>query len=117
MDCILLRHLIIGEKGKVIGVDIQERFNVVARKYSEIFGYDNVDFILGDIRELPLEDNLADVIISNYTLPLLAEKEKVLSEIYRVLKEGGNCYIYDGILYGKNYDLLEKLSNDTTKSD
>jgi len=113
IDCILLRQIIIGNKGRVIGVDIQEPYNVLARKYSEYFGYDNVDFILGDIRYLPIENNIADVIISNYTLPMIVEKEKAFSEIYRILKDGGICYIGDVVIWGKNFELLEKLKNDT----
>jgi len=113
IDCLLLRQIIIGDKGKVIGIDIEELWNVVARKYCEHIGYNNVDFILGDIRKLPLDDNIADVVISNYTLTLIAEKEKVFSEIFRVLKNGGNCYIGDAIIFGDNFDLLEKIKNDT----
>ena len=116
-DCILLRQVIIGDKGKVIGVDIYEPYNVLTRKYSEYLGFDNIDFILGDIRELPLDNNIADVVISNYTLTLIAEKEKVFSEIFRVLKNGGNCYIGDAIIYGNNFDLLEKINNDTLYAD
>ena len=116
IDCLLLRQIIIGDKGKIIGIDIEESYNVVARKYSEYLGYDNVDFILGDARELPFDDNIADVVISNYTLTLIEEKEKVFSEIYRVLKDGGNCYIGDAIIYGKvkkHFDLFEKTKNNT----
>ena len=116
IECLLLRQIIIGNQGKVIGVDIDESFNIVARKYSEYLGYNNVDFILSDIRELPLDDNIADVVISNYTLTLISEKEKVFSEIFRILKNGGNCYIGDAVIYGNNFDLLEKIKNDTLYS-
>jgi ubiquinone/menaquinone biosynthesis C-methylase UbiE len=70
----------------------KELWNVVSRKYCEYLGYNNVEFILGDIRELPLDNNIADVVISNYTLTLISEKEKVFSEIYRILKDGESCY-------------------------
>ena len=114
-ECLLLRQVIVGDKGKVIGVDIDETSNIVARKYGEHLGFDNVDFIFGDIREVPLADNIADVVISNYTLTLILkeDKEKVFSEIYRILKDGGSCYIGDAIIYGKNYDLLDKINNNT----
>jgi ubiquinone/menaquinone biosynthesis C-methylase UbiE len=117
LDLLLLREIIIGEKGKVIGVDINEGGNVIARKYNEVLGYSNVNFILGDAREISLDNNIADVVISNATLTLIAEKEKVFSEIFRVLKNGGNCYIHDAVLYGDNFDLLEKIKNDTLYDD
>jgi ubiquinone/menaquinone biosynthesis C-methylase UbiE len=117
IDCLLLRQIIIGDKGKVIGIDIKELWNVVSRKYCEYLGYNNVDFILGDIRELPLDNNIADVVISNYTLTLISEKEKVFSEIYRILKDGGSCYIGDAIIWGDNFDLLEEIKNDTLYAD
>jgi len=117
IDCLALRHLIIGDKGKVIGVDTQhEILNIIARKYRDILGYSNVDFIFGDAREIPLENNIADGVISRSTLTLISEKEKVFSEIFRVLKDGGSCYIDDAIIYGDNFDLLEKIKNDTSKA-
>ena len=117
LDCILLKQIIVGEKGKVTGVDIDESSNIVARKYSDHLGYSNVDFILGDARELQFDDNVADVVISNFTLTLISEKEKVFSEIFRILKEGGNCYIGDAILYGDNFELLKKMKIDTLYAD
>jgi len=117
IDCILLRQIVVGDDGKVIGVDINEPVNVLARKYSEHFGYDNVEFILGDIRELPIDDNTADVVISKNTLSFVAEKEKVFSEIFRVLKCGGVCYINDIIVWEKNFDLIDNLKNDAWYDD
>jgi SAM-dependent methyltransferase len=114
---LFLRQIIIGDKGKVIGVDINEIWNVIARKYCEYIGYKNVDFILGDAREIPLENNIADVVISNFTLTLISEKEKVFTEIFRILKDGGNCFIGDAIIYGDNFELLEKIKNNPLYAD
>ena len=116
IDCLLLRHIIIGDKGKVVGIDIEELWNVVATKYCKYLGYNNADFILGDAREIPLDNNIADVVISNYTFTLISEKEKVFSEIFRVLKDGGNFYVMDAVVYGDNFDLLEIIKNDSLKS-
>ena len=117
IDCLLLRKFIIGNKGKVIGVDLENAWNIVAQMYRDYLGYENVDFILGDARELPFDNNIADAVISNATLTLISEKEKVFFEIFRVLKDGGNCYIHDAILFGDNYELIEKMKNDTLYAD
>jgi ubiquinone/menaquinone biosynthesis C-methylase UbiE len=100
-DCFVARA-IVGEKGKVIGVDMTEQMIAKARLNAEKLRYNNVEFRLGDIEELPVNDNLVDVIISNCVLNLVPDKVKAFSQIYRTLKPGGHFSIsdivYEGVL-------------------
>ena len=64
-------------------------------------GYSNVEFRLGDIEKMPLDDNSVDVIISNCVINLAPDKVKVFKEAYRVLKSGGKMYVSDIVLLGK----------------
>lgn len=98
-DCFVARA-ITGEKGKVIGVDMTETMIAKARKNAEKLGFNNVEFRLGEIEDLPISDNLADVVVSNCVLNLVPNKEKALSETYRILKTGGHFSISDIVLQG-----------------
>lgn len=99
----------VGKTGKVIGVDMTEKMIEKAKTNAKKYGYKNVEFKLGDIEDLPLEDNSVDVIISNCVINLAPDKEKVFSESYRVLKKEGRIYISDIVLLGK---LSEKQKKD-----
>lgn len=107
-DCFVARHEA-GETGKVIGIDFTEAMINKARKNAEKMGYNNVEFRFGDIDDMPVSDNVADVIVSNCVLNLVPDKEKVIKEIYRVLKPGGHFSISDIVLVG---DLPEALRKD-----
>ncbi len=107
-DCFIARHET-GETGKVIGIDFTPAMITKARMNAEKMGFNNVEFREGDIDNMPVSSNLADVIVSNCVLNLVPDKPGVIREIYRVLKPGGHFSISDIVLIG---DLPEALRQD-----
>lgn len=107
-DCFVARHET-GVEGKVIGIDFTPIMIQKARANAEKLGYNNVEFREGDIDNMPVNDAVADVIVSNCVLNLVPNKQKVISEIHRVLKPGGHFSISDIVLVG---DLPEALRED-----
>ncbi len=107
-DCFLASKKV-GNTGKVIGLDMTEKMVVKARALAKKNGYLNVEFKLGDIEEMPIDDNSVDVIISNCVINLAPDKSKVFKEAYRVLKKGGKMYVSDIVLLG---ELTEAQRND-----
>lgn len=98
---------LVGEAGKVIGVDLSDEMLDLARSNAEKRGYKNVEFIKGDIEQLPLEDELADQIISNCVINLSLNKQDVYKEAYRVLKKGGKVSISDIVLEKELPELIK----------
>lgn len=101
---------ITGEKGKVIGIDFTEAMIARAKTNAEKIGFNNVEFRQGDIEDMPVVSNTADVIVSNCVLNLVPNKHKVFSEIIRVLKPGGHFSISDIVLEGELPDRWKEVA-------
>ncbi|HAR64178.1 MAG: arsenite S-adenosylmethyltransferase [Candidatus Margulisiibacteriota bacterium] len=99
-DVFIVRR-IVGEKGRVIGIDMTEAMIEKARANNRKLGYENVEFVLGDIEAMPLDNEIADVVVSNCVLNLVPDKEKAFKEIHRILKSGGHCSISDIVIEGE----------------
>jgi arsenite methyltransferase len=99
-DCFVARS-IVGEEGAVTGLDFTDEMLAKALINKEKMGFDNVNFVKGDIEQIPLPGNTYDVVISNCVLNLVPDKQKAFAEIRRVLKPGGRFCVSDIVLKGE----------------
>jgi len=107
IDCFLAANKV-GKTGKVIGVDMTAQMIDNARENAKNGNYENVEFRLGEIENLPVADNTADLIISNCVINLSPNKERVFQEAFRVLKPGGRVMVSDIVLTEKLPSLLKE---------
>lgn len=99
---------IAGEKGKVIGIDFTDKMIEKAKLNAHKLNYSNVEFRQGDIENIPLAGNIADVVVSNCVLNLVPDKEQAFAETFRILKKGGHFSVSDIVLVGYLPEGLQK---------
>ena len=104
-DCFVARS-ITGETGRVTGLDFSDDMLTRADKNVKRLGFTNVDFVKGDIEQMPFPDNQFDVIVSNCVLNLVPDKSVAFSEMLRVLKPGGRFCVSDVVVEG---EMTERL--------
>jgi len=106
-DAFVARSLV-GETGRVIGVDFTEAMIKKADVNNTKLGYSNVEFRLGDIENIPVDDNTTDIVISNCVMNLVPDKEKAFSEVFRIMNTKGKFSISDIVITGELPDKLRE---------
>mgnify|MGYP006429708827 CR=1 FL=1 len=107
LDAFVARR-IVGETGHVIGVDFAPEMVTKARANAEQLGADNVAFVEGDIEDIPLDADTADVVLSNCVLNLVPDKARAFAEMYRILRPGGHFCVSDVVSRGVLPDAIRR---------
>lgn len=107
LDAFVARR-IVGDTGRVIGVDFAPEMVAKARANAENLGVENVQFVEGDIENLPLDATTADVVLSNCVLNLVPDKAQAFAEIVRILRPGGHFCVSDIVAHGTVPDAIRR---------
>jgi len=110
---VLLSAKRVGPSGKVYGLDMTDEMLALAGQNQQKSGITNAEFLKGDIEQIPLPDNHVDVVISNCVISLSVDKDRALSEAFRVLKPGGRFAVSDIVFQGDRSRVPECLMSET----
>ncbi len=98
---VFVARALVGDEGKVIGIDMTQEMIDKARLNNSKLGFNNVEFYFGEIESVPLENSAADVVVSNCVLNLVPDKQKAFTEINRILKPQGHFCVSDIVIKGE----------------